>query len=75
MTPNGIKQAQINNCGGGIFCFLKGRVSRADSGVDETAFDEIIFAVDNAAETPRPTPVYVKMFMREDCAAFDYFKV
>ena len=38
---------------------------------DEATLDEIVFAVDDAAETPRPLPVNVHVFVREDGAALN----
>lgn len=51
--------------------FFHWRVDFAAAFTDCTAFDEIIFAVDDAAESPRPLPVDVHVLMRNERAAFN----
>ena len=71
MTPNGIKQSEINDGRRAVLNFFHWRVDFAAAFVDETAFDEIVFAVDDAAESPRPLPVNVHVFVRNERAAFN----
>ena len=52
-----------------------GRIDRAAVRADSTAVDEIIVAVDDAAETPRPLPINVHVLMRNNRAAFDNLEV
>ena len=52
-----------------------GRIDRAAVRADSTAVDEIIIAVDDAAETPRPLPVNVNVLVRDNCALLDELEV
>ena len=71
MTPNGIKQAEINDGQIAVLNFFHWRIDFAAAFADKAAFDKIVFVVDDAAESPRPLPVNVHVLMRNDCAAFN----
>lgn len=55
--------------------FLKRRVSFAHVAYNMTVLDEIIFLVDDAAETPRPFPVNPHVLVRNNRAALNDFEV
>ena len=75
VPPHGIKQADINCDARIVLYFLKRRVPFASARHDGTAIDEIIFCVDDAAETPRPLPVNPHVLMRKNRAALNNLEV
>lgn len=71
MSPHGIKQSQINDGRRAVLNFFGWRVSSAHAVVNETFFDKVAVAVDNAAEAPCPSFVYENMFVRKNGAVLN----